>query len=149
MYKANLAYLEKLLGRLNVIPDDEASQYSLYDCDNEELVKSVFERHIRPYFQCAPRESQDNCKMSLKYFLTKGDAPFHQIINNQYESPMNSPTDPRAFFVWLWEVLFPGEDYHLSEQDLQSFSMIHDRNLATMKPPAPAGTGQGLRFDDL
>ena len=74
--------------------------------------------------------------MSLKYFLTKGDAPFHQIINHQYESPIQSPTDPKAYFVWLWEVLFPGEDYHLSENELRSFSVIDDWKLAPMERPA-------------
>ncbi len=132
MCKANSAYLENLLAPLNTIANDEARVYARYDSENEKLVKRVFEKHIRPYFQGIPQQSQDNCKMNLKYFLTTGDAPFHDIINDQYESPLDSPLDPKSFFVWLWEVLFPGEDFHLSQNDLQEFLVVYDRNLATM-----------------
>jgi len=61
----------------------------------------------------------------LVYFLTTNRIDYGYIYNSSLIA-FDHTTDARAFFLWMWEVLFPNEDYHID--DVKKYSEIQDVN---------------------
>ena len=63
-------------------------------------------------------------KIDLAYYLTKRENQAAEECTywiSQFESvlvPFDITDDPRVFWVWVWEVYFPDDDYHLNDLDL-------------------------------
>lgn len=75
---------------------------------SEQTIKAIYERELRPAFLALDARVQFACKLSLRYVL---NAPGFDY-RNEFESmllPFDCPEPPKLGFVWLWEVLFPGE----------------------------------------
>jgi hypothetical protein len=76
---------------------------------------------------------------SFRYFLSKQGTDFGRL----YDScllPIASPSNPRQFFVWLWEDLFGKEPFRL--EDLSQFQENNDLHGPNSIHLAPA-EGQG------
>jgi hypothetical protein len=105
--------LDDFLGRLTGLADDdeETLKYRPLNRNCRQAVKEVIKERILPEFQSFTPLMQEASKLCLKYYLSKPGFRFDRV----YESlllPFDHPDDARDFFVWIWEVLFDGEDYH-------------------------------------
>jgi hypothetical protein len=112
---ANSYYLDYLVGPLNVVSDEEVSDVK--SGDDAESISEIIRCFVRPEFELLTAQSQEDCKNSLRYFLSTKNAPFRKILSDQQESPIGLPTDPSQFFIWIWDVLFPGEDYQIENPE--------------------------------
>ncbi len=110
---ANANYLSWVVGALNTATDDEVA--SIETNDDEAGTRSVIKLLIKPDFDALADESKLMCKNSLRYYLTTGNAPFYDILDQQYEWPVDPPTDPKKFFAWIWKELFPNEEYDVTD----------------------------------
>lgn len=75
---------------------------------NEQVVKQIYESELRANFSTLDPRLQSACKLSLRYVLNASDFNYKR----EFESllpPFDCPEEPRNAFLWLWEVLFPGE----------------------------------------
>ena len=115
---ANYHHLRHALGGLGRIGDEAAREiYKRPDPYSEASLKDVFRRFAVTHFEANPDKYKKKCKDSLRYFLTTREAPFERILLSQQDSELMNPPDPYQFFVWLWEVLFAGEDFHIKNLD--------------------------------
>lgn len=110
---ANYYVLESLLGRLECVSPAEEQRILAVDADDEIAVREVFRNHLVPDFQQFTEDSQLKCKESLSYFLTTKSAPFEEILDGLQEVPLGPPSDPITLFRWLWDELFPGQDFQI------------------------------------
>jgi hypothetical protein len=86
----------------------------------EKLIKPV----ILPHFERWNEISQQETKFSLRYFLSipgeglkdRKQIDFKRLLESALV-PFPIPSDPRQFFKWIWEVLFPAEDYRLEQPE--------------------------------
>jgi len=128
MHAPNYHYLSHLIGPLNTVTDEEAS--CVTSNEDEDAIRQIIRLLIRPDFESLADESQKACKNSLRYFLTTGSAPFCKILDEQQEWPIEPPKDPKLFFIWIWEELFPGEDYRID--NLESWKECNDISKVNM-----------------
>ena len=106
------------LGSVEGVPDEE--QQKIYESGKaytEAVLRDVFRRIVKPEFDGWRTDDRARCKDSFRYFLTTKDAPFARICATLQESPFPTPPDPYQLFVWLWEELFPGEDFHIDNPE--------------------------------
>ena len=136
MYANYYLLAEMCAASLAPLPPDEEEAIARIDSDDEVAVRKVIRAYIVPNFHMFTEDSQQKCKQSLSYFLTTGDAPFFRSFAELAlaDSPLrerdlaltdpfaNLPEfplavdDPMQFFKWLWDELFPGEDYHVQTE---------------------------------
>lgn len=100
--------------QININPEDEDAY--------KKLIVSV----LRPHFLSLPKIIQEKCKITLSYYLTTNQIDFNADIFSLFMLPFSPPTNPKDFFVWLWEELFPNEDYIL--QDPDKYKEVDDIN---------------------
>lgn len=108
-----------------------------YDINNPSLYKRVFGEQIKPFFERLLPEQQIIVKRTFMYFLTTKNAPFEDILSGLQETPLPIPDEAHQYFIWLWDVLFPNEDYLL--QDTSNWRVLRDpppfeEALTTKKP---------------
>jgi hypothetical protein len=133
MSVANHYHLDELIGVLNTLDDEEiAFANSMTPLDACRLLIRQF---IKPTFEALTNESQKACKDSLRYFLTTGHAPFDAILSAQQEFPIDPPGDPKDFFIWIWEELFPNEDFKV--EDVQGWSVENNLVNARLRRRMP------------
>jgi len=113
---ANYYHLSRIIGPLNTVTDKEVSH--IKSNDDAVGIRQIIRQLVRPEFQSLTLESQLACKNSMRYFLSKGNAPFYDIIDEQLEWPIEPPTDPKQFFHWVWEELFPDEDFEIVDEEI-------------------------------
>jgi hypothetical protein len=109
------AYLGGLVGGAD---DDElAAKYDELDSNDSLAVKQVIEHELKDHFsQQTPSISVGVAKLSLQYYLTKGGVDWRRMFDSHL-IPFNAPSDPRDFFVWIWEVFYPGESHLLPDTE--------------------------------
>jgi len=91
--------------------DDDIIKFKDLDPKNEKAIKKeVIEEILKPYFLGFDKDSQEKIKTSLSYYLTKSSIDFEDIFD-MVLVPFEYPND---FFIWVWEVFFPHEDYQLN-----------------------------------
>jgi len=126
MIKVNEYLVRSLLGPLGgtVDKDDQVSlQLSNVDNNNELQVKQVINDIILPFYFSSSNQYKINTKNSLGYFLTTNSMDFGYHFDS-YLIAFDHPENPRSFFLWIWEVLFPHEDYHI--QNANDYIEIED-----------------------
>jgi|SRR5271165_7282830 len=75
---------------------------------NESTLKDIYEREIKPEFLSFDPRIQSACKVALRYILNKSDFDYRGEFNSML-MPFRCPDEPRLAFMWLWDVLYPGE----------------------------------------
>jgi hypothetical protein len=116
--------LGSLLGPFAGMSDEERDEaYKRIEPNDEDAVKRLISTTLKPNFDRQDDQSQAVLRENLSYFLTAG-SDFWRAIYEMYMPPIDPPDDPRQFFVWLWEVLFPGEDYVMGE--LSDVKVVND-----------------------
>jgi hypothetical protein len=119
------AYLvEALLGPFGAMSDEELSDARKWINPNESVsVKGLIANVLKPEFDRYDKNSQRLIRDNLSYFLTVGFDHWKSLYEMSMP-PIDASDDPRQFFVWLWEVLFPGEDHVMS--DLSNVKVTND-----------------------
>jgi hypothetical protein len=129
MSTVNKYMLEDLIspiGGTADIDDERSMRFMNTNGDDENAVKRIMEEEIKPYFQRISPPHQSSIKRSLSYFLTTDRADF-EFLYNSCLIALKLPSEPRDFFLWIWEVLFPDEDYRLKNpKDFEEVDDIYE-----------------------
>jgi hypothetical protein len=116
MKTVNQYYLRELLGPLNTLGDEDVRFIGCFvDPNDEAAVKDVLRKHVLPMCAELSKETLDHYTSALRYYLTTRSAPVTAFISAQQESPLRCPADPHSLFLWVWELLCPGEDYLVTD----------------------------------
>lgn len=105
--------------------DDRTEMLSKIDGNNEKVVKSIILSEIKPYYESRNDAYKASAKRSLSYFLTTNTINFGRIYDSCLIA-FDHPTDPKLFFLWVWEILFPNESYVI--EDIEQYIEIDDIN---------------------
>ncbi len=118
-----IAYYDVLegdfIGVLNILTDEEGS--IVKSEEDEQGFREIIRRHVKPWYKQYTEASAQIYKDTLRYYLTTNEIDFDDIWGQQQDADIPTTTDPRDFFVWIWEELFPGENYEIS--DLSDWSV--------------------------
>lgn len=127
MLTVNVYMVRDLLCPLGGSADDDVKilQYENTDGNNEAEIKNIITKIIKPYFDKQTEIYKASSKRSLSYFLTTNRMDFGDIFDSCLIA-FDHPTDARDFFLWIWEILFPDESYHLDE--IKKYTEIEDIN---------------------
>lgn len=137
MRQVNIHFVTALLDPLVGGADDDAevARYRRLDPDNEKDVRDVIRNRLKPHFERFDEASKEMATRSLQYFLSKG----HTDLARLYDScllPIAAPSDPRRFFVWLWEELFGNLPFRVENlSQFQENNDIHGPNSIHLAPP--------------
>jgi hypothetical protein len=128
MITVNEYMVRSLLGPLGGTSDrddSECFQLSNVDGNSELQVKEIIKKYILPFYFSASEKYKMATKQSLSYFLTtnKMDYGYHY---DSYLIAFDHPTDPRDFFLWVWETLFLEEEYHI--ENISAYCEVEDIN---------------------
>ncbi|MEJ8819925.1 hypothetical protein [Lacibacter sp. H407] len=96
--------------------DEEINNYTNFENNNEILVKHVIANEIKPYYYIQSDLYKESVKRSLAYFLTTDKINYGDLYDNCLIA-FDHPKDPRSFFLWIWEVLFPFENYYITNTE--------------------------------
>jgi hypothetical protein len=106
-----------LSGLAGMGDDDEyIIQYRQFDSNDSEKSKEVIQRELVPEFNRLPIKTQEFAKLSLRYYLTTDRVRWGRVYDGCL-FPFDHPKNPRDFFVWIWEVMYPGESCLLEKTD--------------------------------
>jgi hypothetical protein len=83
---------------------------------NDELrMRLMIRKTVLKMFKAYTSESKNMLKESFRYFLTTDDMDFRKAFET-FNPPYDPPNDnPKKFFEWIWQELFPGEDWRLDD----------------------------------
>lgn len=113
--RVNYHWLSFLLWPLNTLDAFAEAEVAGVDPNAADEVKSMLRKHVVPHLAELSESQMAAAQLSLRYYLATGKAPFAKLLDEQQESPLRSPDDPRTLFAWLWEVLVPDERPALPE----------------------------------
>lgn len=110
--------LDDLLGPLVGLADHDETvrKYWKVNPNDPNEIKEIIRTELLPTYLSCDAVRKRLSKLCLMYYLTTSSVPFGRV----YDScliPFDHPANPRDFFLWIWEVFFPGEDYILSNPD--------------------------------
>ncbi|MFE1630586.1 hypothetical protein ACFLFF_27980 [Brevibacillus reuszeri] len=125
MKVVNPHFLDEFLGPITGLADDNESieHYKDVELRTEEQYKAVIRETLVEHFHSLEEVVKKKSKLALSYYLTKPAVDFEGVFYSLLR-PFDAPSDPRDFFVWLWEELFIGESYELA--DVNSYKVVAD-----------------------
>ncbi|HKC36576.1 MAG TPA: hypothetical protein VKB95_10960 [Chitinophagaceae bacterium] len=106
-----------------------------YRPDVEKDVKQLSRDILLPAFKKQKEVLQQAVKNTLAYYLTYPQKVNFESIFNSLLLSINTPTDARLFFQWIWEVFYDGEsrDYIKNEIVIENFDINATINLLITK----------------
>jgi hypothetical protein len=118
MKTVNPQFIADLLGPLGGGADDdeETEKYLPVDPNDEAAMRAIIREELVPEYPRLRPEFQRQAKLALAWALSFNRPRLRRSFNSML-LPFDHPDDPALFFEWLWDELFPGEDYHLSNPD--------------------------------
>lgn len=115
-------YLNCFISHLLAIPEDISCDFYQHGDPNDEAkVKQFIREFTVEAFESQSDLEKKTIKIDLAYYLTKSenqaaeDCPYWIRQFDGALVPFDITDDPRQFWVWVWEVYFPDEDYHLND----------------------------------
>lgn len=125
MKLVNPYFLNDLMSPITGLADDDeaVSYYNSLNISSEEQYRSIIREVFIEYFSSLDKQKKDKTKTALSFYLSKQDSDFERVFESCLP-PFDPPTDVRDFFVWLWEELFKGESYIIS--DMESYKIVPD-----------------------
>lgn len=136
MREVNPYFLDDILSPLAGGADfDELMYLQHLDANNEQEIKEILKEFLGPYFEGLSDIYKAKFKLSLAFYLKNPKVDFESIIDS-YLLPFNTPSQPINLFIWLWDLLFPNEDYFLisTEGIIEKKDQYEPMRLST-KPP--------------
>jgi hypothetical protein len=127
MQTVNWYMLNDLLSPIGGTADinEEVYKYQNFDSNSEMNVKEIISQEIQPHYDSRTKDYKESVKRSLSYFLTTNRINYGSLYDSCLIA-FDHPIDARNFFLWIWEVLFPNEDYHI--KDITNYQEIEDVN---------------------
>lgn len=125
---------ERVLLPLGGLADDDHSELHRIDSSDETQMRSMVRIHIHPEFASLPECQQFAVKISLGYFLAAScdNSTFARPLEGLLASELNTP-NPKDFYIWIWEELFPGEPAGLP--GIEDYSISRHGILMNHKKP--------------
>ena len=119
--------LNDLLGPLGGTADldDAVFRYRDINSDDEQVIKEIISESIKPYFDARSKGYQDSVKLNLSYYLSTKKIDFGRLYDSCLIA-FDHSSKPVNFFIWIWEVLFPNEDYYVIDDG--SYIEVEDIN---------------------
>ncbi len=130
MQTVNWYMLNDILNPLGGSADIDEMVYIYQDVDsnNEVEIKQIIFEKIKPYFEKKTEAYKISIKRSLSFFLTTNKINFGKIYDSCLIA-FDHPDEARNFFLWIWEILFPNEDYHIgSTENYKEIENIDEPN---------------------
>lgn len=130
MTKVNEWILRSLLDPLGGtadIDDDKSDQLQQIGNNNKAEVKEIIIKHIKPFFESKSDEFKKKAKDSLSFFLTTDQTDFGYLFDSCLIA-FDHPNNPKDFFIWIWEILFPNESFKID--NTENFLIENDLNEA-------------------
>lgn len=126
MEKVNKYMINDLLNPLGGTADlDEfIVEYNNVNSNDENEIKHIISTTIKKYYSNSPEGYKSSVKRSLAYFLSSNTLSFGKLYDSCLIA-FDHPENPRDFFQWTWEVLFPDEDFHVNTKE---FIEVNDTN---------------------
>lgn len=103
--------------------DEECLKYQNLDSNDEGQVKKVIMERIYPYYYGSSASYQKSVRISLSYFLTTNRLNYGRLFDSCLIA-FDHPVDSRDFFLWIWECLFPNENYRM--KNVKDYQEIED-----------------------
>lgn len=103
--------------------DEKIYQYQNVNKNNKVEIKKIITDEIKPYYEESSEAYKISAKRSLSYFLTTNRLNFGRLYDSCLIA-FDHPDDARLFFLWIWEILFPNEDYYM--ENTQNITEIED-----------------------
>lgn len=116
--------MDELVGPFVGLADGNDEDQIDIDPGDKDGYKKLISTVLKPHFISLPKIIQVECKINLSYFLTTDKNEFFIGVFASNLLPFDPPTKPKDFFIWLWEELFPNEDYIL--QDPKKYRLSKD-----------------------
>ena len=112
----NPYFLHDLIGPLSGRADDDdaVDKFSTLDPNNERDVRDVIRQMIVSYAKELSTRRRQRIRLAYQYYLSKPAVNFERVFESILP-PFDPPTDPRLFFIWVWEECFPGDSYELTQ----------------------------------
>jgi hypothetical protein len=117
--------IRDILAPLGGTGDDDLDmmRYKNIDSENEYDIKEIIRERIKPYFEERPENYRSSLRKSLSFFLTTNKIDYKYVFDSCLIA-FDHPSEPRKFFLWIWEVLFPDQDYRVS--DIYNYMIVDD-----------------------
>ncbi|ELY3805381.1 hypothetical protein SMX72_003989 [Cronobacter sakazakii] len=118
MKKISNSYVSMVWQSLAEDPNMDSSFIGL-NLSNEESLDLVLKGLIKPSYDNLPPFIKDRCKNSFAYAISFYD---EKQLKRLYESaiPVFDPPSKismREFYIIVWDILFPGEDFMINNPD--------------------------------
>ena len=104
------AVLSQLAGGADI--DEDVERFGDINPNDKKQIKEIIALEILPDFQKSSTGYKNLLKQTLSYYLTTGSLDFERLFNLLLIA-FDPPTPAVEFFIWLWEELFPNENYNL------------------------------------
>jgi len=114
MIPVNSAYFIYLTSELAGGADIDELTFKYYNIDpnNETVMKDIIKSTLKPTFDRYSPLFKQKVKDCLGFYLSTGKIDFERVYNAPL-LPIDTPKNPKLFYIWIWEIYFPGEDYHI------------------------------------
>lgn len=112
------------------------------DANDERAVKDAMHRFVKPWLARVSADRQSAFQISLAYFLKLRDFP--DLVAPVQDLEMSEPHDNRAFFMWMWEVLYPES----SPNDIDTTNVVESGDSMAMNAFAGPGPLDHLLLSD-
>jgi hypothetical protein len=112
MQTVNRYMLRDLLNPIGGTADinEEILRYRYFDNNSQTAVNKILREKLLPYYEKASSQYKTSYKRSLSYFLSAENFDFGDLYDSCLIA-FDHPVNPRDFFLWIWQVLFPAENY--------------------------------------
>ena len=134
----NMGFIGALLSPLGMLYDNEIASLMKTDPNNEKQVKRVIDVLVLPRFERFSPESRTVVKNSLRFLLNDNSPETKALIEDifyDFSPPFRLPDDPKLFYQWLWNELFPKDD--TSVEDLSQYIVAKEKHLIPILSMAP------------
>lgn len=122
--RINRAFLSDILSPLTGGADMDSLTYlSDLDSNDEAAMKNLISEFFYPLFVENGLKYQNELKEVLKYYLTTRKISFGELLDSSV-LPFDLPDNPIDFYIWMWELFWPNENFFLS--DTNNYKEIED-----------------------
>lgn len=109
MNYVNHILIERALGYL-AVPEATDGTPLVLDPNNGGSMKQAFAKYIRPNVESWSNNKRNTLKLSFAYFIQRPEILDYQVLAKVPDLPLcDDPIDIQAFFLWLYETLFPND----------------------------------------
>jgi hypothetical protein len=112
MHTVNYEIFGSIFGCLEAAEQGLGRRFEMEGGD-EKATKDLFRIHLAPALAKMLPRNREATYWTFRYYLTTRSAPITAIRNNAVELSLDMPLDEWDFIRWVWEVIWPGEDFRV------------------------------------